>query len=77
MKQRVPAPLGPVLAAALTLTLAGCNSQSADTAGPAETGAPSTEFVAENPTAAAVPVDLPTTPMTNAPAAEASPAKPQ
>ena len=63
-----------ILPLVAVLALAACGK-------PAETGeaadeptAPSSEWVAENPTEAAVPVDLPTTAMTNAPAAEASPA---
>jgi hypothetical protein len=63
-----------ILPLATMLALSACGK-------PAETGqaadeptAPSSEWVQENPTEPAVPVDLPTTPMTNAPAAEASPA---
>lgn len=56
------APLG------LALALAACGSQEAAQA-PAEPEAPSSEWVAENPTEPAVPVDLPTTAMTNAPEA--------
>lgn len=57
------APLG------LALALAACGSQEAEQAPAAEPEAPSSEWVAENPTEPAVPVDLPTTAMTNAPAA--------
>lgn len=63
------APLG------LALALAACGSQEAEQApASAEPEAPSSEWVAENPTEPAVPVDLPTTAMTNAPASEAAPA---
>lgn len=60
---------------ALTLALAACGSKPADPVIVDESGAPSTDFVAENPTDPATPVDLPSTAMTNVPAAEASPAK--
>jgi len=59
--------------AAATLALAACSSKPADEAAMGEPTAPSSEWVAENPTEPAVPVDLPTTPMTNVPV-EASPA---
>jgi hypothetical protein len=57
------APLG------LALALAACGSQEAEQAPAAEPAAQSSEFVAESPTDPAVPVDLPSTAMTNAPEA--------
>lgn len=57
------APLG------LALALAACGSQEAAPAPSGEPEAPSSEWVAENPTEPAVPVDLPTTAMTNVPEA--------
>ncbi|HOB12944.1 MAG TPA: hypothetical protein PK680_03150 [Novosphingobium sp.] len=65
MKLRLILPL-----AALTLGLAACNSESKTEAVPE-----STDFVVEDPTASAVPVDLPSTEMTMAPASEEAPAK--
>ncbi|MFN3516276.1 MAG: hypothetical protein ACK4YM_03835 [Novosphingobium sp.] len=62
------APLG------LALVLAACGSQQAEQPPAAEPEAPSSEWVAENPTEPAVPVTLPTTAMTNVPASEAAPA---
>lgn len=65
-----------ILPLAAVLALAACGKP-ADTAQPAASDEPtevSTEWTAQNPTEPAVPVDLPTTKMTNAPAAEASPA---
>jgi len=57
------------------LALAACGPKAADTnqaAASDEPTAPSSEWVAENPTEAAVPVTVPTTPMTNAPASPAA-----
>jgi hypothetical protein len=70
------------LALAGALALAACGGEKAEQAATdqaaGEPTAASSEFVAENPTEPAVPVNLPTTPMTNAPAngdASAAPAK--
>jgi len=63
-----------ILPLAALLALAACGKQVDQDQANAEPTAPSSEWVQENPTEPAVPVDLPTTPMTNAPAAEASPA---
>jgi hypothetical protein len=60
---------------ALALAIGACGSKPADPVIVDESGAPSTEFVAENPTDPATPVDLPSTAMTNVPVGEASPAK--
>lgn len=65
------AAVGLGLAAALAL---GACSKSEEAAPEATPEAVSTDFVAENPTEPAVPVDLPTTPMTSAPVSEAAPA---
>lgn len=63
----------PIAAAAL-LALGACSKPAEDkAAASAEPTPPSSEWVAENPTEPAVPVDLPTTPMTNAPEASAAP----
>lgn len=68
MKHLAPA------AIALALTLSACGGEKADQApATAEPEAISTDFVAENPTDPAVPVDLPTTAMTTAPEATPSP----
>ena len=61
------------LALAGALALGGCGGEKAEQAAAEPTEA-SSEFVAENPTDPAVPVNLPTTPMTKAPASEAAPA---
>lgn len=61
-----------VMIAPLALALASCGSQKTEEAAPEPV---STDFVVENPTAPAVPVNLPTTEMTNVPATEAAPAK--
>ncbi len=61
------------LALAGALALGACSGEKAEQAAAEPTEA-SSEFVAENPTEPAVPVNLPTTPMTNAPASEAAPA---
>lgn len=54
------------------LSLAACKSEKpAQQAASSEPTAPSSEWVAENPTEAAVPVDLPKTAMTSGPASEA------
>lgn len=53
-------------AAALAVSLAACKQEPVT----AEPEAASTDFVAENPTEPAVPVDLPTTAMTTAAEAE-------
>lgn len=61
------------------LALAACGPK-ADTTQAAAADQPtadSTDWTIQNPTEPAVPVDLPKTPMTNAPAAEASPAASQ
>lgn len=71
MKRFAPAVL------VLAVALAACGGETPDQAATAETEVPSSEFVAENPTEPAVPVDLPSTAMTMAPAPEASPAKTQ
>lgn len=60
----------PIAAAAL-FALGACSKPAEDKAASAEPTAPSSEWVAENPTEAAVPVELPKTPMTNAPEASA------
>lgn len=66
------------LALAGALALAACGGEKAEQAASdqaaAEPTEASSEFVAENPTEPAVPVNLPTTAMTNAPASEAAPA---
>lgn len=54
----------------LALALAGCSKQPQPTY-----QAEQSDMVVENPTAPAVPVDLPTTPMTNAPADAAAATK--
>lgn len=48
--------------AAITLTIGGCKKEAST-----EPTAQSSDFVAENPTESAVPVNLPTTAMTNTP----------
>lgn len=63
-----------ILPLAVLLALSACGKQAETSQAADEPTAPSSEWVMENPTEPAVPVDLPTTPMTNAPAAEASPA---
>lgn len=63
-----------ILPLAVLLALAACGKPADTSQAADEPTAPSGEWVQENPTEPAVPVDLPTTPMTNAPAAEASPA---
>lgn len=71
-------PIALPLAAAALLSLGACSKPAEDKAGEqaasAEPTAPSSEWVAENPTEPAVPVELPKTPMTNAPEASAAPA---
>ena len=57
------APLG------LVLALAACGGEQAGDTPAAEPAAQSSEFVAESPTDPAIPVDLPSTAMTNAPEA--------
>lgn len=52
------------LTAAALLSLGGCSKPAEEQAASAEPTAPSSEWVAENPTEAAVPVDLPKTEMT-------------
>lgn len=68
------------LALAGALALAACGGEKAEQAASeqaaGEPTAPSSELVAENPTEPAVPVNLPTTPMTNAPASPAASAAP-
>lgn len=61
-----------VMIAPLALALASCGGEKAEQAKPEPA---STDFVAESPTDPAVPVDLPSTALTNAPASEAAPAK--
>ncbi|MFC0588783.1 hypothetical protein ACFFF7_05095 [Novosphingobium aquiterrae] len=61
-----------MLGIAAVVALGACSKQQATA--PAEVEAPSTDFIAENPTEPAVPVNLPTTAMTNVPAGEAAPA---
>lgn len=61
-----------MLGIAAVLALGACSKQQATA--PVEAEAASTDFIAENPTEPAVPVNLPTTAMTNAPAGEAAPA---
>jgi len=62
-------------ALAAVLALGACKGgEKAEQAAAPEPTAASSEFVAENPSEAAVPVNLPTTAMTNAPASEAAPA---
>lgn len=61
-----------VMIAPLALVLASCSAQQSEEAKPEPA---STDFVAENPTDPAVPVDLPATALTNAPASEAPPAE--
>lgn len=57
----------------VALSLNACKSHKAEQqAANAEPTAPSSEWVGENPTEAAVPVELPKTTMTNAPASEAA-----
>lgn len=67
--------LVPTLAlAAPLLALAACGSESDTLENAAERGeptAPSSEWIEANPTEPAVPVTLPTTPMTNVPPAPA------
>ncbi|MFD1103581.1 MULTISPECIES: hypothetical protein [Sphingobium] len=58
----------------LSLAACGDGTREADEAAvSAEPTAPSSEWVAANPTEPAVPVTLPTTPMTNVPVGEATP----
>lgn len=52
------------MTAAALLTLSGCSKPAEEQAANAEPTAPSSEWVAENPSEAAVPVDLPKTEMT-------------
>ena len=66
--------LAPALALAAALALGACQKQPAPDQPPAgETVAPKDEWTAQNPTESAVPVEVPTTPMTNVPAEAASP----
>jgi len=71
VNQRTIKPLAPALIAlglAAGLALGGCKRQEAEDLIPKnEPTAPSSEWVAQNPTEPAVPVTLPKTPMTNAP----------
>lgn len=68
MKHLAPA------AMVLALTLSACGGEKADeAAATAEPEAISTDYVIENPTDPAVPVDLPSTAMTTAPEASPSP----
>jgi ABC-type enterochelin transport system substrate-binding protein len=74
MTKRIAYPL----ALAGALALGACSGQKAEQAASdqaaVEPTEASSEFVAQNPSEAAVPVNLPTTAMTNAPASEAAPA---
>lgn len=56
------------------LALAACGPKADQSKATDEPAAPSSEWAKENPTEPAIPVDLPTTPMTNAPTAAVSPA---
>lgn len=59
------------------LALGACSGEKTEQqAASAEPTAASSEWVAENPTEPAVPVDLPKTPMTSAPATPAASASP-
>jgi len=58
----------------LALAACGPKADTAQAVASDEPTAESTEWTAQNPTDPAVPVNLPKTQMTNAPAAEASPA---
>ena len=66
--------LTPLPAAAALLALAGCSKPAERQAASAEPTAPSSEWVAENPTEPAVPVNLPNSRATGAANAKASPA---
>lgn len=62
--------LAPMLALPLALAACGPKAEDSEQAG-AEPTAPSSEWVEQNPTEAAVPVTVPDTPMTNVPATSA------
>jgi hypothetical protein len=73
MNRHTPARLAFALAATALLALGACQQQPSSDQPPAgETMAPRDEWAGQNPTEPAVPVDLPTTPMTNVPPAEAA-----
>lgn len=61
---RFPLALGLAVA---VLALSGCKAKQAEQAATAEPTVPSSEMVVQNPTEPAVPVNLPTTAMTNVP----------
>jgi hypothetical protein len=69
------APLFTGMTAAALLALGGCSKPAEQPAASAEPTAPSSEYVAENPTEPAVDVNLPASSATTAPAATASPAE--
>lgn len=72
---RIPlAPLFTGMTAAALLSLGGCSKPAEQPAASAEPTAPSSEYVAENPTEPAVDVNLPASSATSAPAATVSPA---
>lgn len=64
----------PLTATAALLALAGCSKPAERQAASAEPTAPSSEWVAENPTEPAVPVNLPNSSATRAASPKASPA---
>lgn len=69
------APLFTGMTAAALLALSGCSKPAEEASAAAEPTAPSSEYVAENPTEPAVDVNLPASSATSAPAATASPAE--
>jgi len=77
VNKRTIRPLAPTLIAlglAAGLALGGCHRKKANELIPQnEPTAPSSEWVAQNPTEPAVPVTLPKTPMTNAPPSSPAP----
>ncbi len=66
--------LTPIAATFALLALAGCGKPAERQAAQAEPTAPSSEWVAENPTEPAVPVNLPNSSATGAANTKASPA---
>lgn len=68
------APIFTGMTAAALLALGGCSKPAEEQAASAEPTAPSSEWVAENPTEPAVDVNLPDSSATTAPTEAASPA---